>query len=355
MTIAVDRKDLLDALAAVMPATSRSSKSTVARGVRIVSDANGCRIEADNGDLALSDPLRDALPAWKHRSTIVNARKLATVVRRGLPAGEVTIDLDPKRPSVAAGNTKVWFEALGEEWPKRPPVTGETFTLTADDVATIKRASVAASDDWARPILHSVCLDDGHVVATDSYRLIAAAIKATPPRPLLLPTELVKVLPADGVDLTIGAEVVGWSGGRSRLVTGDYPHWQGLMPSPGPAPLVLDRKSFLSAVLRAEAVISSVDRYHATPITLKPVPGGISLGARDQGKDLFSDQVGRTDAGADPEPIACNARFLAAALASINAPRIRLSLYTPLKPFLITADSDDADTFRNLLMPVRIS
>lgn len=354
MTIAVDRKDLLDALAAVMPATSRRSALATATSVRIVSDADGCRIEADNGDLALSAPL-DALPAWKHRATIVNARKLATVVRRGLPAGEVTITLDPKRPSVAAGTTKVWFEALGEEWPHRSPVEGETLALTADDVATIKRASVAASDDWARPILHSVLLADGHAVATDSYRLIAAAIKASPPRPLLLPTEMVKVLPVDGVDLTIGFDVVGWPGGRSRLVAGDYPHWKGLMPGPGPAPLVLDRRAFLSAVLRADAVISSVNRYGATPITLKPVPGGISLGARDQGKDLFSDEVGRTDAGADAEPIACNARFLAAALASIDSPRIRLSLYTPLKPFLITADSDDADTFRNLLMPVRIS
>lgn len=354
MTITVDRKDLLDALAAVMPATSRSSKSTVARGVRIVSDADGCRIEADNGDLALSAPLVYP-PTRKPRATIVNARKLATVVRRGLPAGEVTIVLDPKRPSVAAGSTKVWFEALGDEWPKRSPVVGETLALTADDVATIKRAAVAASDDWARPILHSVCLADGHAVATDSYRLIAAAIQATPPRPLLLPTELVKVLPADGVTLTIGADAVGWPGGRSRLVVGDYPHWQGLMPGHGPAPLVLDRGAFLSAVLRADAVISSVNRYGATPIILKPVPGGISLGAQDQGKGLFSDEVGRTDAGADPDPIACNARFLAAALASIDAPRIRLSLYSPLKPFLITADSDDADTFRNLLMPVRIS
>lgn len=354
MTIAVDRKDLLAALAAVMPATSRRSDLATATSVRIVSDANGCRIEADNGDLALSAPLVYP-PTRKPRATIVNARKLATVVRRGLPAGEVTIVLDPKRPSVAAGTTKVWFEALGEEWPKRPPVVGETVTLTADDVATIKRAAVAASDDWARPILHSVCLADGHAVATDSYRLIAAAIKATPPRPILLPLETAKVLPADGVVLTIRAEVVGWSGGRSRLVTGDYPHWQGLMPGPGPTPLVLDRRAFLSAVLRADAVISSVNRYGATPITLKPVPGGISLGAKDHDKDLFSDRVGRTDAGADPDPIACNARFLAAALASIDAPRIRLSLYTPLKPFLITADSDDADTFRNLLMPVRIS
>lgn len=348
-TITTDRKVLLSALAAVTSATSLATERT--KAVRIVAGSGACHLQADNLDLALSVSL-DAQVSGLHSSVVVNARKLATVVRRGLPAGEVTIDLDPKRPSVSGGTAKVWLEALpADDWPTHSPLTGATFRLGADDVAKIKRASVVASDDWARPILHSVFLGDGYAVATDSYRLIAAAIKATPPRSLLLPTEMAKVLPDDGVELTLGDDAVSWTGGRGRLVAGEYPHWQNLMCDPSPAPLVLDRAAFLAAVLRADAVISAT-RLTGTPVVISPVHGGISIGARHDGKDLFSDQVGASGLG---EPIACNARFLAQALRSVESSRVRLSIFTPLKPFLITADTDDAETFRNLLMPVRIS
>lgn len=348
-TVTTDRKALLCALAAVMPATSRSAFPRTA-AVRIGVDAGACSIQADNLDLALTVSL-DAQVAGRQSSVVVNARKLAAVVRRGLPAGEITIDLGPKRPSVAGGTTKVWLDPRSCDWPTHAPVTGETIRLGADDVATIKRAAVVASDDWARPILHSVFVGDGYTVATDSYRLIAATIKAAPAKPILLPVELVKVLPTDGVELTVGGDAVSWAGGWSRLVTGEFPKWQPLMPAAAPAPLVLDRPAFLAAVLRAEAVIAA-SAGGGPPVVITPAPGGISLGARYNGEDLFSDQVDGTAGGV---PIALTARYLAQALRSIDSARVRLSIVDPLQPILITADADDADTFRHLLMPVRLS
>ena len=255
----------------------------------------------------------------------------------------------------------IWLEALPlDEWPTRAPVTGTSVALSAADVAVIKRLAVAASDDWARPILRSVCIADGYAVATDSYRLVAASVSVTPKRPLLLPLEMVKVLPVAGAELVVGKATdgpVAWgdsaAGGWAWLVKGEYPNWQGLMPDPVAAPLVLDRAAFLAAVVRAEAVIGAVDHYHSIPLSLVPVAGGIAVGARFAGADLFDETLG-LEAPAGVEPIALNPRFLVEMLKALDGPRVRLSVRGSFKPVLITNDGDDAGAFRVLMMPVRV-
>ena len=359
--LVVDRKALLDALAGVMPAVARTAKLPSLQGVKITAGEGLAHLEATNLDLGLRRTIQATVTGGATEAVVVNTRRLATVVRRGLPAGDVTIALHAKRPSVAAGSTKVWLEALPvDEWPTRATVTGATVVLTAGDVAVIRRLAVAASDDWARPILHSVSLADGYAVATDSYRLVAARISATPKRPLLLPLEMVKVLPGAGVELVVDKATdgpVAWgdsaAGGWARLVAGDFPHWEKLMPEPVAAPLTLDRAAFLAAVVRAEAVISAHDRYCATPLRLIPVAGGIALGARDHDGDIFDETLG-LEAPAGVEAIALNPRFLVEMLKALDGDRVRLSIRDSLKPVLITDDAVDAGAFRVLMMPVRV-
>jgi DNA polymerase III subunit beta len=354
-TLTVERKPLLAALAAVTPAVGRQKKMPVLAGVRISADTDGVfTVEATNLDLTLRAPLSGQLKG-RSAAVVINAKRLRTAVLRGLPAGPVKITLDPKRPRLSSRKTTIWFDGLpAEGWPWPPVFTGQILTLTADDIATIRRVSVAACDDWARPILHAVCVADGFAVATDSYRLLAARISATPPKPVLLPLEAVKALPAEGCDLAVGDTDCAWgdehSGGRARLVAGDYPNWSPLMPSEIAAPLVIERAPFLAAVLRAEAVLATLGRYHATPLRLTKVAGGFALNAQHVNEDVFAEELSFDGPGA--ESIALNPRFLVETLRSIPGDRVRLSIRDPLKPVLLTPDAD-GDDYRALVMPVR--
>lgn len=352
----VDRKVLLDALAGVMPAVGAGTGLALS-GVRITADHGESVVEANNLDLGLRTRLDAKVDGPSPATVVISARKLRTVVLRGLPAGDVTITIDPKRPSVSAGSTTVWFDALPADlFPRWPEAGGTPVSLSAADVGVIKRLAVAASTDFARPILHAVCLADGWAAASDSFRLIAGRISATPERPVLLPLEAVRVLPDAGVELVVGAERSAWDGGYSRLVIGEFPHWQNLMPAPAAAPLVIDRPAFLAAVVRAEAVIAVTEgrAAAATPLRLVPVAGGIDLRARVGGDDLFGEELG-LDAPSGLQPVAVNARFLADLLRAITGPQVRLSMRDALKPVLFTSDDDQADAFKALLMPVRIS
>lgn len=362
-TVRVYRDVLIRALDAVSPAVARSKDDLpVLRGVRITADER-VTIEARNSELRLWARVFDQIAERRPASAVIHARTLRTVLRRGLPDGIVTLTLDPERPSVSAGSTTVWLEGLPvdawpELWlPKEAGPKAEIVSLTAADVAAIRRVAVAASCDWSRPILRSICLADGYAAATDSYRLAAARISARPSRPLLLPLDAVRVLPDDAVDLTVDGDFASWgtavAGGTTALQPGDFPHWRQLMPDPAAAPLVLDRAAFLAAVLRAEATLSVLDPSGAVPLLVIPVAGGIRLGARIGSRDIFADESLDLPAPGI-EPFALNPRFLAEALRSHQGERVRLSMRDPIRPLLLTDDTDDVEAFRTLMMPVRV-
>lgn len=353
--IVVDSKALRNAVAAVAPAVATSKALPTLRGVKITADKVGVTVEARNLDLRLTVQVA-AKVIGRSGAVVINARALRSVLTRGLPAGDVTITFDAKRPSVSAGTTTVWFDALPvDEWPTSAPTTGATLSLTAEDVASIRRVGAVASTDWGRPILNAVSVADGFAVATDSYRLLTARISAVASRPLLLPLAAVKVLPDDGARLTVDGDRIAWStdigSGSARLIQGDYPKWAGLMVPHIASPLVINRQPFLAAALRAEAVTSLTNA--AVPLLITKVAGGISLSARYDGEDIFADEL-VFDGQPTAPPIALNPRFLAEVLASIPGDRVRLSVRDPLKPVLITPDSDD-DVLRALMMPVRVS
>ncbi|MCA1571963.1 MAG: hypothetical protein LC798_16960 [Chloroflexi bacterium] len=357
MKIAVERKRLVAALDSVKPALATSNSALpVLHGVRIVvSCATGtATIEANNLDLHLRTTLDASDISGVYAGPVViNARQLRLIAARGMPPGDLTVTLDPERPSISGGRTTAWVDSLpADQWPRDVEVTADrTVTLTADDVAAIKRVAVAASQDWARPILCAVSVADGYAVGADSYRLLAARISVTPPRPLLLPLPVVKVLPVDGVDLAVGHDHVRWgddvAGGTAVLRVGEYPNWQTIMPTGGSDPLVIERAPFLAAVLPAVAARPN----SAEPLRLVPVGGGIRLAAEYAGREVFADEL---DLGGPATGVlALNPRFLADLLRSCTTERVRLTIRDPFKPVKIT-DDDDEPAMRALQMPVRV-
>jgi DNA polymerase-3 subunit beta len=357
-TFTADRKALAAAIRSVMPAVG-TTKEFQLNGVRLALDNGHSWVEATNLDLALRAPVVADSVSQGGTPVVVPARRLLTVLSLGLAGEHVTITWPTKagqRIALSSGQTSAWLDTYPpEEWPAHEE-TGYELVLTADDVAAMKRVCASASTDGARPILAAVALADGFAAATDSYRLSAARISATPAAPVLLPASTVRVLPEAGVTLTVGATGVQWGGpadgGWSRVVTGDFPDWAKLMPTTMGYSVVFDRESLLGAVIRAEALIGP---RSATPMLIEQAAGGVRLGARDGDGDLFSEAVLGSEADDDCPAVAVNVGFLIGLLRSFGTSRIRVGITDPLKPLLITAEDGDPEAFRALLMPVRTS
>lgn len=355
-SIIIERKDFLAAITAVLPAVARQRTTPHRHGARLVIEGGDAWIEATSQFLTLQAPLPGTVNG--KGSAVVYANALRTAVARGLPSGPVTLNLRAKRPSVTAGATTVWLDTLpADAWLMPASTEGDELVLTAEDIATIRRVAIVASNDWARPILRTIELANGTACATDSYRLSVGDLSVTPVRPVLLPLDVARVLPTDGVTLRVSADALGWGtnadGGQAPLLVVDnkigFPNWRPLFPTDDPAfTLSVERQPFLAAVLRAEAVVGS---KRVDPLVIEQALGGIRLGVTNEGDNLFAESVAGVIATGSPISVAVNARFLAELLRSFTGNRVRIGIWDSLKPLFLANDDDDSQ--RSLLMPIR--
>jgi DNA polymerase-3 subunit beta len=174
-------------------------------------------------------------------------------------------------------------------------------------------------------------------------------------------SEVSKALGA-GSDVTLalasggGTELIGFeAGGRrttSLLVDGEYPKVRSLFPAESPTYSVVETHALIEAVRRVALV---ADRN--TPVRLSFTDGSITLEA-GQGEDAQASEAVEASLVGEDLSIAFNPQYLLDGLAALTTPFARLSFTVAAKPAVISgqaeADGTDDESYRYLLMPVRL-
>ena len=201
-----------------------------------------------------------------------------------------------------------------------------------------------------------------HRVATDRYRLAVRELRWSPTQPGLSTAVLVpaRVLGDTARALTSGAEVaislggdslIGFAGaGRqttTRLLSGEYPKYQSLLPSEFSATAELPAASFAEAVKRVALVAE-----RNTPVRLAFSAGQLVLEA---GASEDAQAVEVLEAAFDGEDlqIAFNPQYLLDGIGAIDSDTARISFTSPTKPAVITGKSEGEPDYRYVLMPIR--
>lgn len=135
----------------------------------------------------------------------------------------------------------------------------------------------------------------------------------------------------------------------ARLIEGDFPNYEQLVPSGYPNRLTIDRDAFAHAVERV-SLVGGTSRDSA-PIRLAMGPGGLELSATAQDVGQSYEPVEAKFEGTEVT-VAFNARFLLDGVEAAGASEITIETIDPLKPAVLRGG--DAD-FLYLLMPVRIA
>jgi DNA polymerase-3 subunit beta len=199
-------------------------------------------------------------------------------------------------------------------------------------------------------------------VATDRYRLAVRELRWNPAQPDLSTALLVpaRVLGETARALTSGAEVsislggdslIGFAGaGRqttTRLLSGEYPKYQSLLPSEFSAIAELAAGSFAEAVKRVALVAE-----RNTPVRLAFSAGQLVLEA---GASEQAQAVEILEAAFDGEDlqIAFNPQYLLDGIGAIDSDTARISFTSPAKPAVITGKSEREPDYRYVLMPIR--
>jgi DNA polymerase III subunit beta len=364
---------------------SRSGALPILSGLLVRTGSD--EIHLAGSDLELT--IRVSAPAEcdSEGAAVLPARLFGDIVR-SLEPGAVSVDVGEDEARIKSGRSEFSLRVLAaEDFPRLPEVAGSGVRMDATALAEALRQVIpAASRDDARPILTGVLLvAEGsglRLVATDSYRLgvrdlpgestLAAHLSgaAAEGKHVLVPAkalgELQRLLGSgaapgsaaapgteNSVELSFSDRDACFDTGKARvstrLIEGQFPNYQQLIPSGYPNRLVVAREAFIEAVKRVRLI--GRDRDNA-PIRLMMSAAGLELQTIVHDVGQATETLDAKYEGTETT-IAFNPEFLLDGLGAISSEEVSVDTLDTSKPAIVR--SADGGDFLYLLMPVRVS
>ncbi|MBI4524588.1 MAG: DNA polymerase III subunit beta [Deltaproteobacteria bacterium] len=336
----------------------------------VLIEAQGETIQVTATDLEVG--LRGKLPGdiSKGGAITVNARKLYEIVRE---APDETLEVKGlENDWVEIKSGKSVFKIVGmdpKEFPQFPSFAGKNLSALPGNLLRemIDRTIFSVSSDETRYSLNGVFIEKTskgmvRMVATDGHRL--ALIEKTMgdlglEKGVILPrkglAELRKLLEQkDDGTISIGfQENMGWAAKEPvelfmRLIDGDFPDYDKVIPKGNPFVARADQTALLHA-LRRVSILSS-ERYKGIKIDLREGRMSISANNPDLGEAVEEIEV---DYKGKPLAVGFNARYLIDVLSVIGeGGDVEIELKDELSPSLIRKAEEEGYIY--VIMPMRL-
>ncbi|MEA1902792.1 MAG: DNA polymerase III subunit beta [Actinomycetota bacterium] len=360
MRIRAQRDDLADVLARANRAVGTRTALPVLQG--LLCEVSGSTLRATGTDLDMTVRTQTEVEVIEEGRAVIPGRLLSEAVRK-MPAGQVTIGVTDTDIEIEGNGPRFTLRPLTlDDFPVQEDVVAEGVEVDGEQLAeAINQVTIAASGDGARPILTGVLFetsDDGlRMVATDSYRLAKRDIPGiglegtglVPARGL---RELPRTIGAPKITAQLREREAVFSSERGtlrlRLIDGNFPKYQSLLPETYPNQVILDKEELLDALGR----VTLVAEDHI-PVRLKLMEGGVEVTVSRQDVGAESEHLSGEFTGSDEDvTIAFNPRYLQDGVTAMPGDKVRIQVIDSFKPSILD-DGTDGD-FLYLLMPVRV-
>jgi DNA polymerase-3 subunit beta len=367
--LSVMQENLARGLSVVSRAVSNRSTLPVLANVLLKTEDAGLKLTATNLEIGITYWVPGKIET--DGATTVPAKLLTDLVN-SLPAGD-RVDLDLQTGDVLhlrCGRFETHIKGIdADEFPAIGAAGERPTTRIAQNVLrqALAETAFAAASDEARPILTGVLArfegDKLTLAAADNYRIAVKTIgilDAVPETSVVIPARALNELARILSDVDEPVEVV-LAGGRnqilfhldgidlvSRLIDGQFPNYQQVVPQSHTTRAVLDREELLRAVRPAALIAHESANIVKLQVSADGEPG-ITVSANAE----VGDHVGQVEAAVegDGTTIAFNARYLADVLTNVAADQFALELNGPLSPGVFKPIGDDQ--YIHVVMPVR--
>lgn len=290
-----------------------------------------------------------------------------------LSGGKLILEKEEKqdRLTISSPQAKGSFVGMkADEFPRVPRLEKEkSFTLPLEGLReAVSQVSFAAAEDETRPVLGGVYWqfkdNQYQMVATDGYRL---SLKKVPfPKKekkekmvFLVPArslnEMVRLSKGDEVKVSLSEDenqvVFGFPQLEvsSRLLEGEFPEYEKIIPQESKTQVVVSREDFIQAVKIASVFAREAANIIVFQIDKKEVV--LTVEAPQVGENRTS-LPAQTEG--EPLKIAFNYRFLLDFLGAVPPEEKELvwQLNTPLSPAVFKLKGDES--WLHIIMPVRL-
>lgn len=360
MRIRAQRDDLADVLARANRAVGTRTALPVLQG--LLCEVSGTTLRVTGTDLDVTVRTQAEVEVIEEGRAVIPGRLLSEAVRK-MPAGQVTIGVSETDIEIQGNGPRFTLRPLSvEDFPTQEDIVSEGVEVDGEQLAdAIAQVTIAASGDGARPILTGVLFESSEqglrMVATDSYRLAkrdlaGVGLEGTGLVPARGLRELPRTIGAAKVTAQLREREAVFSSDRGtlrlRLIDGNFPKYQSLLPDAYPNQVLLDKDELLDALGR----VTLVAEDHI-PVKLKLMEGGVEVAVSRQDVGGETEHLAGEFSGADEEvSIAFNPRYLQDGVSALVGDTVRIQVIDSFKPSVL--DSGTEGDFLYLLMPVRV-
>lgn len=305
----------------------------------------------------------------------IDAKRITTILKE-FPEQPLTFNIDNDSLSVDIVSENGKFSIVGQnggDFPQLPEIKGDvnTVTITGDVfLQGVSKTIFAASDDELRPVMTGIYIEmspeNMTFVASDAHKLVRYRrndIKAETNASFILPQKpaslLKNILPKDDSAVHLQFDdknaLIEFNGYKlvCRLVEGNYPNYEAVIPKDNPNKLVIDRLDFYNSLRR----VSVFSNQASNLIKLSLTPNQLTISAQDIDFSISAHERVKCQFDGDEMDIGFKSLFLIEILANLTTSDVVMNLSDPTRAGILVPfepESEDEDVLM-LLMPMMIN
>lgn len=360
MRIRAQRDDLADVLSRANRAVGTRTALPVLQG--LLCEVSGTTLRVTGTDLDMTVRTQAEVEVMEEGRAVIPGRLLSEAVRK-MPAGQVTIGATENEIEIEGNGPRFTLRPLNaEDFPTQEEIVSDGVEVDGEALGeAVAQVTIAASSDGARPILTGVLFEGSEeglrMVATDSYRLAkrdlpGVGLEGTGLVPARGLRELSRTIGAPKVTAQLREREAVFTSDRGslrlRLIDGNFPKYQSLLPDTYPNQVILDKDDLLDALGR----VTLVAEDHI-PVKMNLMEGGVEVTVSRQDVGGETEHLDGEFSGSDEEvSIAFNPRYLQDGVTALDGDKVRIQAIDSFKPAVLDNGTDG--DFIYLLMPVRV-
>ena len=371
MRFTINKNEFLKGLLIASHAVGSKNANPMLLGFKLEMSSLGLEITANNDDIAiwtvipLANEEKEIIRNYTLGVTLINAHLLTEVVRK-MEGEEISLEvIDDRVAKVDDGNTNYQLNCQSaEEYPDIDlEKGGNIFNVSCADLAKlVEMTAFAALDKNTRPILTAINLrgEGGKLTATatDSARLSRKSVEIDPSIrfsanvPARTLSEVVRLFENNTeVEIAASETKVIFSFGntvvKSRLIGGDYPVSNAIIPTNVNYRLSVSASALLNAIDRVSVL--ATDR--AAVVKLEMTSDGIEVSSSSDQTGSGAETLTAVQYQGERLEVAFNALFVTQAVKALVSDDVELKFIGEMKPFVIVNPNDDSVV--ELITPMR--
>jgi DNA polymerase-3 subunit beta len=309
--------------------------------------------------------------------TIAVPAKLMNETLKEFPEQPLTFQIDPETFAIEIFSQNGKFSIVGqngEDFPQQP-LLNEALASTINVnhnvlLSGINKTLFATADDELRPVMNGIFVEltteDMKFVASDAHKLVRYKrfdAKAEKDASFILPKKpaalLKSLLPKEDFDVKLEFDEKNAFFTLSnfklicRLVEGNYPSYNSVIPQNNPNKLIIDRVEFYNTVRR----VSVFSNQASNLVRLKLTENQLVVSAQDIDFSISAVERLNCQYEGDDMEIGFKSTFLQEILSNLSATDVKVELSDPTRAGLLlpAENENEEENVLMLLMPMMIN